>query len=467
MSSEVLSLRSVRASAKILLVASILVSGCSIFGGAKPIEKTESGPMAARRAAQADVEAQVAAGASGLQGTTSTVPSLVPGEGRVSLPAQAAAPATAPAEADFDDDNAGHLLARCRDRAARRQWFDAVGDCRRSAELNPSSVEPQVELMQLLIELQAYADAGQAASNVLAAKPNDPIALYYLAWSYRGREQYPEAIAALQKAVSLEPKRVQFVQALGLTYCLSDNFGKGIATLEQAQALQPSDTKTGEMLKSARAVLDNHLEPYRKLVQEKPDSFDNQAALGFIYQKYGLSQQALTAYDTSLAKMPPLTEQDADAKKISAQIYYNRGVVYRELGRPAEAEPALWQAMQLEPSLAAFAWYYIGLSRYDDGKLEASIDALRKSIDLAPNVADNRAALADAYAKAGKTALAAEQREAADALRARAQAEKDAAGKASANAARAAEKAGEDDANAADGADAALAPEDLGTSATE
>ena len=44
---------------------------------------------------------------------------------------------------------AQHLLARCRDRSARHDWFDAVGDCRKAAELEPKAVEPQVELMRL------------------------------------------------------------------------------------------------------------------------------------------------------------------------------------------------------------------------------------------------------------------------------------------------------------------------------
>ncbi|MFN2376548.1 MAG: tetratricopeptide repeat protein [Candidatus Binatia bacterium] len=402
----------------LLVLASL---GCSGAKGLQKQETIEEGPMAARREAEAAVQAQVAAGDTGLQGTSSTIPSLVPGEGRVVLPAAEAPPATAPDEKDFDNDNPGHLLSRCRDRSARSQWFDAIGDCRRSYDLNPANVEPQVELMRLLINLQSYADAEESARKVLAARPNDALAYYYLAWSYRGREQFPRAIAALQKAIALDPKRAEFVQALGLTYCMSDDYGRGIATLEKAQAMLPGDQRTANMISSAKAVLAEKLEPYQKLVREKPDYFDNHAALGFMYQKYGLPQKALTSYDTALAMIPtPLAQQDDETKKIAAQIYYNRGVVYRSLGRPELGEPALWQAMQVDPELGAVGWYYIGLCRYDLGKFEPSIDALRKSIDLAPDVADNRAALADAYDKAGQAAKAREQRNAVLAIEARA-----------------------------------------------
>jgi tetratricopeptide (TPR) repeat protein len=410
-----------------------VAAGCASM---HKVESVEEGPAAARHAAEAQAQAQAKPGAAP-QGSVAPVPSLAPGEGHVQLQAGPAPPATAPAPDKFDNNNPAHLLARCRDRAARKEWFDAVGDCRRSYELDPSSIEPQVELMRLLVTLRDFGDAEESANKVLAARPNDPVALYYLAWSYRGRQEYPRAIATLQRAIALDPKRAEFVQALGITYCQAENYGKGIETLERALAMEPANAMTTDALNSARGLLKENLAPYLKLVQERPDSYDNQAALGFIFQRHGLPQKALAAYDIALSKMPgPLPKQDAETKKLAAQIYYNRGIVYRELGKPADAEPALWQAMQLDPSLAAFAWYYIGLCRYDLGTIDSSIDALRKSVDLAPDVADNRLALADSLEKAGKTADATTQRTTAQAIQARDDAQKEARKKADADAAK-------------------------------
>jgi tetratricopeptide (TPR) repeat protein len=406
--------------ALVLALAAAFGSGCAATKGLRKTERENEGIGAERRAAEARVAEMTKAGTPALQGTTSSVPSLAPGEGEPLLQAPAPPPATAPAGDKFDDKNPAHLLARCRDRSARHEWFDAVGDCRRAAELDPTSVEPQVELMRLLVSLQAYSDAEEAATKVLAAKPNDPVALYYLAWSYRGRDRFPEAIAALQKALAADPKRLEFVQALGMTYCLADNYGKGIATFERALAMAPSDARTKASLESAKAMLVEKLAPYRRMVKENPSSHDAQAALGFMCQKYGLLEQALKAYDTALSRMPgPLPEQDADVRQLAAQIHYNRGVVHRELGRPERSEAELWQSIQLDAALAPQAWYIAGLARYDSGKYDGAIEALRKSIDLAPDVAENRAALADAYEKAGKLDLAREQRNAVLAIRAR------------------------------------------------
>jgi tetratricopeptide (TPR) repeat protein len=369
------------------------------------------------------LEAALAEAASA--GTPAPIPSLDPSD--TSLQVAAPAPArTAPPPDEFDKDDPAHLIARCRDRGARHELFDAVADCRRAAELDPKSIEPHAELMQLLVDLQSYAEAEISAKTVLAARPNDAVALYYLAWSYRGRDQFPEAIAALQKAIAIDPKRLEYVQALALSYRLAGNYGKSMETLQKAHQMQPSNEKTMSMADQTRTELAEKLAPYRRLVKEHPDSYDNQSALGFMYQKHGILEKALTTYDTALSMIPtPLDQQQKETKKIAAQVYYNRGVVYRDLGKPDLAEPSLWQSMQLDPSLSAFAWYYIGLARYDSGKLDPSIDALRKSIDLAPDVADNRSALADAYDKAGKADLAAEQRNAVAAIRSRQTVEKD------------------------------------------
>jgi tetratricopeptide (TPR) repeat protein len=392
-----------------ILAAASLVGGCA----AKKTESIEEGATTERRA----VEADILAGKSGVTGSTAGVPSLMSGDDRVVTPVNAPPP-TAPSDDKFDNDNPEHLLARCRDRAARQQTFDAIGDCRRAYDLKPT-LEPQVELMKLLVTLQAYGDAEQAAKKVLAERPGDPVALYYLAWSYRGREEYPRAIGALLKAIAAEPKRVEYVQALGMTYCLAENYGRGILTLEKALQMRPGDARVEQMIKEAREQAAEKLSPYVKLVREKPDSYDNQAALGFMYQKYGFSQRALYTYDAALAQMPgPIAQQDGEVRKIAAQVFYNRGVVYRDLGKPELGEPALWQAMQLDPSLTSVGWYYIGLCRYDQGKFEQSADALAKSVELAPDVVDNREALADALDKAGKPRDAAEQRKVVAALEA-------------------------------------------------
>ena len=393
------------AAARLPLAAGVVLAmvACSATGPGKPSTASGTTPSAAAEQASSLVGASLAAGDSRVL--------LQP------LDASAGAAPTAPPADRFDADNPDHLLARCRDREARREWFDAVGDCRRAASLAPDRVEPHAELMRLLVSLQSWSDAEASARKVLSLRPGDPVALYYLAWSLRGQDRYAEAIDALQLAIRAEPSRAEFVQALGRTQCLADDFGAGIATLEKAAAMQPGNAEAARAVASAKAMLDDKLAPYRRLVAEQPASFDRRAALAFLLQKHGLPQQALAEYDTALAGLGATAlAEGSELRRLAAQVQYNRGVVYRRLGRSGQAEPALVEAMRLDPGLSAQAWFTIGLARTDEGKAAAAVEALRRSVELAPAVPENRRALADALLQAGKPDEAEAERAKADSL---------------------------------------------------
>ena len=349
-------------------------------------------------------------------------PSIGEGPGPTAMPSgppPLVAPATAPPAEQFNKDDPGHLLARCRDHAARKEWFDAIGDCRRSQELAPASIEPQVELMRVFISLQSFGDAEEAARKVIAARPGDAVAWYYLAWAKRGREEFPAAVEALERATALDPARVEYVQALGMTWCLADNYGRCIAEMEKAERMRPGDERTKEMLESARRTIAERAAPYEKMVQANPADVDNHAALGSIYQRYGMSAKALESYDSALSKLPePIAALPEEKRRQAAQIFYNRGLLYRDLGRPELAEPSLDRAMRIDSSLATYCWHFIGLSRLDRGDVEGAIAALEKSVKLDDDVAENREALAGALERSGKASAAAEQRRAAARIRA-------------------------------------------------
>lgn len=327
--------------------------------------------------------------------------------------AAAAAAAALPPGEKFDEGNPTHRLARCRAHMARSEWFDAIGDCRKASELDTRSAEPYIELMRIYVTIQSYADGADAARQVLARDPNSGPAYYYLGWSLSSGQDYPPAIEALQKAVSLDPKRIEYQQGLGMTYALSDNYAKAITTLEQAQTLNPMDTKTKDLLSETRALLAQHLESFEKAVKAKPADPTTRAMLGGQLQKYGFAEKALAEYDAALAKIPnPLADQSEEIKRLAAELYYNRGVLYRDLGRPDMAAPAFQKSLEIEPALAPQAWYFLGRLAYDGGDNDGAIQALRKSVAGAPNVVENRTALALAYDKAGKTDAAKEQRDA-------------------------------------------------------
>ncbi|HYB99386.1 MAG TPA: tetratricopeptide repeat protein [Candidatus Limnocylindrales bacterium] len=323
-----------------------------------------------------------------------------------------------PAGAAFDENNPAHQLARCRDHVSRGEWFDAVGGCKRAAELAPTSPEPHAELMRIYVTIQSFRDAAASAERVIAMQPDNAVAYYYLGWALRGREEHAAAAAALEKAVALAPTRHEFVQALGITYCAAEDFGRGIARLEQAAQMNPSDPKSKRLLDSARAMLADKVAPYERAVAEKPEKAENHARLGSVYQKYGLVDRALAAYDSALAKIAePLADKPPETRRLAAGLYYNRGVLYRALRRPELALPAFTRSYEIDASLAPQAYYSIGLTRLDQGDAAGAVSALMKSVELAPAVVENREALATALEKSGRAGEAKSQRDAVEAMR--------------------------------------------------
>ncbi len=373
----------------------------------RPAESSDQKPIPAAQAATAPAPAQTSADATSADAASAAIPKAP------DVSAQAAAEAALPPGEKFDENNSAHRLARCRTHVARSEWFDAIGDCRKAAELAPKSVEPHVELMRIYVTIQSYADGADAARTVLAHDPVSAPAYYYLGWALSGGQDYPASIDAFQHAVSIDPKRVEYHQGLGITYCQADNFGKGIAALEEAQRLSPDNVKTRDLLSETRSLLDERLAPHKKEVEARPADPATHAMLGSKLQQYGFAERALAEYDSALAKFPsPIAGQDDDTRRLAAELYYNRGVLYRELGRGELATPAFAKSFEIDPSLAAQAWYFIGLIAYDKGETEAAIRALNKSVQDAPKVVENRKALALAYDKAGRTTAAREQRNA-------------------------------------------------------
>ncbi|MBI5505990.1 MAG: tetratricopeptide repeat protein [Deltaproteobacteria bacterium] len=329
----------------------------------------------------------------------------------LATPATATAVATLPDNGKLDEGDSARLLERCRTRAADSKWADAIADCRKAAELAPSSAGPYAELMRIYVTIGSYSEGAEAARAVLERNADSAPAYYYLGWSLTGSHDYRAAIAALVKAVTIDPARIEYRQGLGIAYCQAEEFGPGIDQLEAARKLKPKDAKTKRLLEGARAQAGEHLRIAEQGVEAKPADPAAHATLGRELQKYGFREAALSEYGSALASIPaPIPGQSGETKQLATELYYNRGVLYRELGRGDSAAPEFAQALELDPSLAPQAYYFIGMIAGDKGDTEGAISALGKSVDRAPKTIKYRDALAAAYEKAGKTAAAKEQR---------------------------------------------------------
>jgi Flp pilus assembly protein TadD len=97
-----------------------------------------------------------------------------------------------------------------------------------------------------------WADAEHDLKAALTLAPDEPELLNFLGYSWIDRgENLPEALAMVQKAVSLDPKSGAMIDSLGWGYFKLGQFGPAVEKLEAAVVLEPSDPDVNNHLGDA------------------------------------------------------------------------------------------------------------------------------------------------------------------------------------------------------------------------
>jgi Flp pilus assembly protein TadD len=97
-----------------------------------------------------------------------------------------------------------------------------------------------------------WPDAEHDLKTALALAPEEPELLNFLGYSWIDRgENLPQALAMVQKAVSLDPKSGAMIDSLGWGYFKLGQFGPAVEKLEAAVVLEPADPDVNNHLGDA------------------------------------------------------------------------------------------------------------------------------------------------------------------------------------------------------------------------
>ena len=286
--------------------------------------------------------------------------------------------------------------------AAKPEAVDALKDAARSVRLGPANYERALERLKQAQQLddhlwEAFYDEGW-----LQLKLRNPA----------------EAIAPLEKALSILPSHGPTVEALGEAYALSGKPGDAAriyrSWLERpAAATDPRAegvrVALGAALRRA-GKLDDAIEALQKALRVTPRSAPALNQLGLVYQAKGQLELADLVLHRAL---------DIDDKsKASADTWNNLGLVALQRRRDQEAFAHFDQAAKLDPSLSVArrnkavvyldcgdyaraveelrhvtktdtddveAWVALGVAERGRGNLEAAAKAYEKALELAPD----------------------------------------------------------------------------------
>lgn len=203
-------------------------------------------------------------------------------------------------------------------------------------------------------------EAGGSADEA-EAKTSEAQGQLKLATALLMKGEYDKALAELQIAQEMDPKNVDVVNFLGLTYY-------GLQEYTQA------------------------IENYQKALELDPKRTDVRNNLGLVY----LAQMD---YNRALAEFN-LCIKDLNYPKKHLPLN-NIGLVYLEMGQPQQALAALTRATEVSPDYAK-SYQLIGQVYLSQGMHQQAIEALKKAEKLAPNDPETQDSLI--RARAGQNA---------------------------------------------------------------
>jgi tetratricopeptide (TPR) repeat protein/S1-C subfamily serine protease len=194
-------------------------------------------------------------------------------------------------------------------------------------------------------DLRSAAEAISQAIAAIGKEPANVIKESYYLWKeqsviFRFSGNYPQALAAIDKAIALEPSDLTLRN-------------------ERAAILFRSGNKPGA------------IEEYNLIISKQPEAnaYYNRGNTKF---ELGQKQAAIEDYDRAIAINP----QDAKA-------YYNRGVTKSDLGQKQAAIEDYDRAIAINPQYAA-AYYNRGVVKSELGQKQAAIEDYDRAIAINP-----------------------------------------------------------------------------------
>ncbi len=201
----------------------------------------------------------------------------------------------------------------------------------------------RIQFAQMLFDQGGLLPAEQTVQAVLKTTPNNADALATLGKFKAARDNYPAAIALLQKSIALAPD-ADTLTMLGDLYALSGNKAEAEERYSQVEALYKKDTDAGidDHMQIARfdADHDRHLPEALQLAEQNKASQNVSDAdtLAWCQYKNGQEDAAKSAIQTALARRTP-----------EAEMLFHAGMIYAKAGDRITGGKCLSHALSLNP----------------------------------------------------------------------------------------------------------------------
>ena len=310
--------------------------------------------------------------------------------------------------------------------AATGQLGPAIAKMKQATAHDPRNAELQDELGTLDAQVQDWANAQEAFSAAILAKPDFAMAHLHLGLTLQSRQQ-KGGLEELEKARDLAPRNPIINLELGKALANAGHDDQAVPILQQASALDPESTSAAYQLGLVLERLERMQEAIpllQRAVGANPGNAEALTNLGmalclaqrakdavpFLQRAVGLEPDSVTAHqdlavaNIQLSQLDDAIVQLRAALKISPdapQLHYNLGYVLKMQDDAADAIPELEAAEKLSPD-APEAPYLLGVLYMQAGRYADAERELDASLKLRPANGDGWATLGSVYSKLDK-----------------------------------------------------------------
>ncbi len=207
--------------------------------------------------------------------------------------------------------------------------------------------------------------------------PDDPGAHNNLAIVYFNKGLYDEAIEELEKALEIDPKFVLARNNLDILLKTTGRLESQVEQLARSVEHEPYDQEKMLDLADQYRKLSKYSQAircYKKVIDENDASLEAHFGLGITLKLLGKYDDALDEIKKALA-----IEKSAHIHRTLGEIYFNKGVIDLAIKNFEEA-------IALDDHQAE-THFLLGFALGEKGKLEESLQEVRKAIDLNPALA--------------------------------------------------------------------------------
>lgn len=201
-----------------------------------------------------------------------------------------------------------------------------------------------------------------------------------------------KAVAAAQKAATLNPNLAEVHLSLGSVYNTTGKSAEAVTELQKALSLSPNSDdayrRLGDVYR-AGGHKSEAVAAYQNAVNANPYYWSNHNTLGGAYFQFGETDKALQEYQkvAELASDNPIG-------------YQNLGAVYFRVGKWNDAITAFQKSLEIQPDATVYA--NIGTADFFLKRYDESIKMFQKAVELSPRDEELMGDLADAYRAAGQ-----------------------------------------------------------------